>query len=378
MIDRGSYKHQVDVRVGSKVIENWTSYDISLDMLQPADAFSLSIGPASQEAYELVAPDTEVQILVDGVVVLTGYVDDRDGVAEPGSGSVVTITGRDKGGRLVDETLDLVRFGGIGIKELAEAVARPWFPSVTLSNATNRRLVRGGKTLAKVSAEPAILNTKGAPRKVEPGQKRWEVLAQFLERAELMAWSSADGKQLIVGLPNYRQEPQYVFVRSRQRQDESNCLSVSIKDSVGERYSEITVVGMARSDDPLEESQERYIACKATAYALPGTFQRDKKLVIAADDIEDGKACQARADYEMSIRESGGHRVELTVAGHGQRYRANEPPALYAPDTMCVFEDDEFGVRGAYLLTGVRFTKSRSQGTTSRIQLVRSGATLRI
>jgi prophage tail gpP-like protein len=38
-------RHRVAIRAGRVAIENWTSYEITSDMLEAADGFTIAIGP---------------------------------------------------------------------------------------------------------------------------------------------------------------------------------------------------------------------------------------------------------------------------------------------------------------------------------------------
>jgi len=379
----GELAHVVSVRIGGTLIENWTNYSISIDLLQPADSFSLAVGNAGKEAYDLCRPDAEVQIILDGNTVLTGYIDKRTRTVSRDSGRTLAISGRDKGGRLVDESAPLVSFGGLGIKQLAEKMVSPWFSEVILTNASNRRLLRGGSKvpLARVSSEPAIDQSPKPERSVSPGQSRWAVLSHFLEEAELLGWSTADGRSFVVGLPNYNQERQYRFLLPRPqsaRANEGNVLDVEEGDGVAERFSRITVVGMSRG----RSADARHIAARGSVKNGPGAagegldFVRAKDLIIADDDVRDDKHALSKARREMALRDSAGKTLSITAPGHSQEYLPGRW-VVYAPDTMCSYEDEEIGAVGYYYITAVSFTRSRGQATT-QLTLAEKGATLRL
>lgn len=379
--------HNVSVRVGSKVIERWTDYDVSCDMLTAADSFSLSIGdPARDEVFDLVAPDEEVQILLDDTAILSGLVDAREGTSSRGGGSVIQVSGRDRAGRLVDESMELVSFVGMTLDALAKKVAGPWFESVTLSNAANRMLIRGrGAKIGKVAREPAIDRTPRAPRKVQPGESRWNVLAHFLREGELLAWATADGKTLVVGLPNYDQAPSYHFFHAREgspRQVEANVIDFHVRDSVAERYSRVIAVGSSPGD--LENfgdrvSRHRGSASNGTgAYGIGADFKHRKVLLVSDDSIHNAQEAQKRAAREMAERDAAKHTIELQVGGHDQLVAGARRPTLYAFDTMARVESEKYGIDGLYLVTAVNFHHDRDSGETTRISLVPKGTVLRL
>jgi prophage tail gpP-like protein len=380
-------QHTVAVRVGGKVIEGWSEYQVELDMLQPADAFSLSIGPARKAVVDLCCPDAEVRVILDGTTILTGYIDEPERTVGRG-GSKIAIRGRDKSGRLVDESAPLVSFGSTSIQELAKQMAAPWFDDVVLSNTKNRDLLRGydedGAPLARASREPAIDTAPKAKRKVSPGDTRWKVLEHFLTMAEVLAWSTGDGRHLVIGLPNYDQEPQYRFFLPKEgsaREAEGNVLDFGYTNSVAERYSRIVVLGMATDED--DEDHEHYVVARGEAKNGPGAhgegkdFARQKELTIADDDVHDARDAQMKAAREMAVRDGAGRRIKLKVQGHDQEYRPGQR-VLYAPDTMAQVEDEEMGTKAAYLVTAVTFSRSRSSGEETTLQLAPKGTVLRL
>jgi prophage tail gpP-like protein len=78
-------RHKVTIRAGRVAIENWTSYEIVSDMLEAADQFTIALGPADPvgerfgDVWSAVAPDSPVQVLLDDVVIMSGFIDDREG-----------------------------------------------------------------------------------------------------------------------------------------------------------------------------------------------------------------------------------------------------------------------------------------------------------
>ncbi|KKK76364.1 hypothetical protein LCGC14_2864420, partial [marine sediment metagenome] len=282
------------VRINDVVIDRWQSYNIENDMLTPADGFSLTLAPASKAVFDLVPPDAEVEVRIDDTPILSGFIDERV-VNVVKSGPTINISGRDRAGRMVDESADLQTFPRLDILELADRLARPTFPlGATLSNADNRDLVRGRRSgKAAAGAEPIFSKSSEAPKKVEPGETRWDVLQQFLEPAELLAWAQANGEKLVIGLPKYNQGTQFRFFLAKSgslRISETNVEDATITDSVANRYSKITVNGSSRG------SARNYgtRVTKHTATILEGpqfdgtgkSFQTRKQLIIADDDVK--------------------------------------------------------------------------------------------
>lgn len=373
--------HNVSVRVGAKVIERWTDYELELDMMQAADGFRASLFAAGRkDAWDLCAPDAEIEVLLDDTAILHGFIDDRMRRVSRDAGSVIEITGRDKCGRLVDESMPLMSFRGVTLLDVVRKACEGVFATVTLQNARNRVLLRGaGAVPARVVKEP-LFTAKNAAKKVEPGESRWQVISAVCEEAELLAWASGDGQELVVGLPNYDQEPQYRFFVPKEgssRAREGNVLEAEIEHSVMERYSAIVACGSGQGDGA--NYSRRVTKFRSTVKNGPGAFgtgvdfQHRKVLIVADDDVRSPELAAKRATREMAERDGRGHQVTITVRGHSQTYAGR--PCLYAPDTMCEFEDEETQVKGRYLVTAVSFRHTR-RGEETALHLVPRGTVL--
>lgn len=384
-------EHIVTLRSRGLQIENWTSYSISCDMLTVADQFELQLGPADPIGEEFgavwaaVKPDSRVEVFLDDVPIVTGYIDDRTGTSTM-QGDTIDVSGRDIMGRLLDESAPLISFRGLQLDALALKVGAPWVQAVSFDNSKNRNVVTGrgrGAKGGRVFREPGAERTPRVYRKVEPGETKWGVLEFFLRENELLAWSAADGRTLIIGQPNYDQEPTFRFFHpaaNSPREQEGNCASFTVRDSVGERYSQIIAMGANAGN--ARDYAEKVVHRKGVALdgegpgGIGADFQHRKLLMLADDAIRNDKQAQVRALREMAERDANGHEVTLTVHGHSQLLAGARAPTLYACDTMAHVQSEVFGVDGLYLITSARFHRTRAEATTE-LRLVPKGTLLR-
>jgi len=423
-IPRPMVSHVVSVVTGGKQIPDWKNYSISVDMLQPADQFSMSL-QFTPEAWELVAPDSEVTVLVDKTQIITGYVDER--TKSSGDGTTIEIRGRDKTGRLVDESAPLFQYGGLNIKDLAEKIIgigvdkNPPFERVTLSNTKNRSLLRSKKAykakfvppnilfeiapffqravlaqtnttfglnltavenyVTKYQTDPGIFKGRAATKKVPPGMTRWAVLEEFLKEARLLAWSSADGKELFIGEHNRLQDPQYAFFESSPQspnRDLTNC-SITITESVSERYSQYTAVGASRGSSAnygKNVTKRRGIALDNPdgVEGVGRWFKRPKRLLISDDSIKTAQQATERAEREQLQRDATALEIGVSAAGHGQ-VLAGEQAALFTVDTVADIIDESTGIGGKCTVVSIEYTGS-GNSTRTKLSLVPLGTQL--
>ncbi|MGN6103737.1 MAG: hypothetical protein ACTHU0_01410 [Kofleriaceae bacterium] len=366
-------RHVVSIVVDGEELRGIESYDVSTSLTNVPATFSLRL-PFTRRAWDSCRPDRPVRVLIDGIPVLAGFIDERSAPDD-----TLDVSGRCKLSRVVSESAVAVSFAGLGIQEMAARVVSPWFASVSLSNARNRAIVRGRGKKARAASEPIKINTRVGTA-IEPGQTRWAVLERLLEQAGYLAWSSGDGRELVIGKPNYQQEIQFHFFRPSlvsTRKDESTVLSLTPTDSTADRYSRVIVIGSGVGTDV------NYGAVVASRYGQAlndpsdpdgvGTdFSAPKRLVMQRSVQSIAEATEM-AEAEMARRDAQGHTLEVRCAGHGQVV-AGAFVTLFACDLLASVEDERTGTAGQYLITSCRYTSGRGSGEETTMTLVPKGA----
>lgn len=374
----GTPQHVISVLANGVQIEDWSTYEITVDMLSPADHFSMHI-PFRREVWDQVVPQRRIKVRIDEVTILTGFLDGR---TLPEDDESIEIYGRDIAGRLVDESAPSLNFAGLTMFSLIQKVADPWFKKVTFSNARNRNVIRGRGRKAKASGEPVILKT---PKKlgtlIEPGQTRWQVIETLCAQADALAWAASDGSELIVGQPNYDQEPQFRFfmpAANSRRVAESTVLGLGVREHFADSYSRIIVVGSGSGTDVNYGARvaSRYGEAKDNPATVDGTglaFPEPKRL-IAVRSVASVSEAQELAKREMARRKAHQRALTVRCAGHGQSI-GGAPVTIFAPDTLASVEDERTGMQGMFLITACTYRSSRG-GEETLMTLVPSGTDL--
>lgn len=366
--------HRVSILVDGREVTGWTDYTVNTSILDPVDTFAMRM-PWSRAAWSLLVPDAPVRILLDGVPIVTGFLDDRE---LPVDDDLIAVTGRDRCGRLVQESAPAIDYRGLGVRELVARLAAPWFSVVTLSNARNRRVLRGQGKRAD-GFEPVRLNTRVATR-LEPGQTRWTVIEELLGQAGYLAWSAGDGAELVIGQPNYDQEIQFEFRRPAPGGRGGNVLGLGVRQSTADRYSRIVVLGSGGGTDA---NYGIAVAARAgEARDNPATPQGDgrdfsapKRLVMADEAVVSRAEAEARARREMARRRANAHVVSVQAPLHGQRI-AGRALTLFCPDTLARVDDERTGTSGVFLVVSCSYRGTRSEGETTVMELVPRGTEL--
>jgi prophage tail gpP-like protein len=100
-------KARATLIVDGHEIVGWQSYEITVSLTEPG-TFKLQM-PFSREAWDLCRPDRPVRVAIEGTPILTGFIDDSPSTED---GDTLEVTGRDKVGRLVQESAPGINFGG--------------------------------------------------------------------------------------------------------------------------------------------------------------------------------------------------------------------------------------------------------------------------
>jgi prophage tail gpP-like protein len=371
----GTRVHRVTVTIGPLEIGGWLDYEILSSMLEPADGFTLT-RPFSLDAWDLCKLDEAVKVAIDGTVILDGFIDDRARDAKAGT---MEIAGRDKSGRLVQESIpNVAGWDGLLLDEAVRRLSAPWYTSNTFSNARNRSVARGKGHKATAGSEPAFFKVRGKldeehAGRIDPGETRWNVIEQLCSSIGVLCWSSADGRELVIGQPNYSQEIQFLFRHSR---DGSTVENMRLRESVRDSYALIEMHGAGAGDDA--DFGDNVVSFMGTAKDGPkpdGTgnhFLRPKRLAMTQRAQASNAEAQRAAEREMKRRNFHLRQLTVDAARHGQIV-AGKTVTLFAVDTLARCIDEDLKQDEAWLIYACSFKGSRSGGETTNLMLVPRG-----
>lgn len=355
------------------------TYEFQSSMIEPADSFSFRL-PFTTRAKELCRLDATIAIAVDGAVQMTGLVAD---VWKDSKARTLEVSGLDKVGRLVATSIGTATgWDGLDLVATVKALAAPWFTDVTLSNAENRAVKRGRGHRASAYGEPAILKsvTKslgrglGKTQKIDPGSMRWTMIAELCASVGLVVWATADGKRLIIGKPNYEQQPQFGFVDSKEG---STVTAMKWGESNGDRYAAMEIQGAARGSSVNFGAD--VIHRSGTVYDGPGPdgigrdFLHPKHVLLPQNAVQSNQEATRVALREKARRDFKARSLHVSCQGHGQIFKGGTP-TVFGTDLVATCADDETPA-AEYLIHSVTFKGSEGSegGATSDLQLVPRG-----
>ena len=392
------------------VLDRWTDYSFKSDFLTPADSFHFTLGldenGLPEPAKQALTFGARIQLLCDQRTLANGHVDIFDTSADRGSGHVVTITGRDRLGQVLDTTADptyQLKEGGTLADLLHDMFAPFGFgpddfvldPEADRNAKTGIRgtpTTRGGKKKGPQPLKSFVLHQT----KPYNHESVWHFTNRVAQRHGLWIRLSADGTKIIVSTPNYDQAPAYSLMRTREFSnvlqgsrltvDMTDQPTMIIADSFGGggeygkgRYRAYCVNPLLGFDEDGNVLPEVAAVLKKypSAYELtiPRTtfLRRAPKLaprVMYLHDDESKTQLQLNAFVlrEMSLLLRKAVRGKYVVEGHGQT--TENGFAGFAYDTIAHVRDDAAGFDDEMWVLGVTYDKSRSGGTKTTLDLI--------
>jgi prophage tail gpP-like protein len=370
-------RHVMTAIVDGQQVSGWQSGNIESSMITPADSFVMRM-PFSLTAWNTLRRDAAIAIKADGVTLLSGFIDKR---IKKGRAGVIEISGRDRVGRLVDESAPAIDYSGLTILEAVKRLCSPWFGEITLSDAKNRRLRRGKGRRVASGNEPVITINVRVPRRgrVHPGETRWHLIHEIASRAGLIAYSSSDGKEFFIGKPNQQQAPQYLFALGKPgSRTKTTVRDMTITEDDGDRFSLIMVAGVGGQSDTnygKNITDHRGAVFDNPFNRRDGTgrdFIHPKRMFMPERAFDSFADAQRVAEIEQHRRDYKRHVVSIEMPMFGQFLGTSEA-TLFAPDTVARVIDEELEIDDKYIVVSCSYSFDRDNADTTTMHCVPVG-----
>jgi prophage tail gpP-like protein len=337
---------RVELRLNSDVFSEWESARVERTVESPSGRFNLRVLKAGVWRWNTGTP---AKIAVDGLDLLSeGHIDRVQVGIGSDSGGVVTLTGRDKTGDLVDSSAD--HEGGwlnAGVIDIAKTLCAPH-----------------GITAKAVGDLGPTFDTYA----VQPGETGWETLVRALRLRNLLAWPSSDGT-LQIGKPGQsRAETTLV--------EGGNVKSATLIVDDSKRFGKYIVRGqMALLADDVsgQWSAEQLAGPEGTA--SDALVRSNRVMIVLADGPADDAICGNMATWYASTRAAVGAEVIVPVQGWHQTPDRESP--LWEAGLIVPASLPGLGIDQDMLIKRTTFDKSGAgggSGETCELHLVHPDA----
>ncbi|WP_244619226.1 phage baseplate assembly protein [Rhizobium sp. 18055] len=338
----------IQLRVAGKVYDKWTSAQVTRDMKDFSGSFSFTLRDTQRSlktfayasggtAFDL-RPGVAAEVLLEGAVVLKGYIDQVNPTIDE-SQAQVSISGRDKTGDLVDSaalTDGPSEFRNVKLEDAVKQIAKPFGLDVRSEIDTGEPFTRYGLDLAETAFSA-----------IEKGSR---------SRHALVLSDGVGG--LVITRTGSNRAPADITLPG-------NVIGSSGSYSDAKRHSKTYVrgqgekAGKARSGsaaldstaaplDPADRNvgdgsatENERKGTAATGIATDDEVTRHRPAVHLARSKADATSAQDEADFRMRTARGESEEVTETVKGfavNGKLWRVNE--IAYVSDAFQGIERD--------------------------------------
>lgn len=309
----------LELKIGATRYSGWESVRVSrgIDRLAGSYELRLTENAAGLNVMRAIRPGQAVSVYADGEQVISGFIDTvaPDYDAEQ---HALHVSGRDATGDLVD-CAAVHKSGGWQNRSLAQIAFD---------------LIQPFKSGLEVVAD---VGQPFAEWRIEPGETVFENLDRAARYRGVLLYSDGLGN-LVIGQPGTAPAPGALTLGK-------NILRARGHSSELERFADYIVRAQQAGTDAVYGS----MAAGPSGEALDAAVGRYRPTVIVAEGASDAAGCQARAEWERTVKAARAHQVVYTVLG----WRANGK--LWQPNALVPVTDDFLGIDDRRLIARVDF-----------------------
>lgn len=328
-----------ELKVGRTIFGGWTALSVTRSIEQIAGSFELEVTErwAGQASARPIRPGEPCQVLLDGDVVIDGYVDDV--LPEYDSENhAVRVTGRDKTGDLVDcsAVYKTGQWHNVKLDVLARDLIAPF--GIGLKIETD-------------------IGAAFASHSIEESETVFECLERAARMRAVLLVSDASGNLVIT-----RAGSEVIGVQLVEGQ---NIKGASGHFSWKDRFSTYTVKGQAKGDDFFSGEH----AAQPKGMATDDTINRYRPRVVLAEEHGHGVTLKDRAEWEKAVRMGRGNRGTITVQGWRR-----QDGVIWQPNTLVPVISPMLSLDAPMLIVGCTWKLADRTGTTTQLTIARREA----
>lgn len=328
---------RVELKVDGQIYGGWKRATITTGIEQIASAFELGVTDrwVGQDNPYPIRPGASCQLLLDGELVITGYVDENQPSFDASSHEI-RISGRDKTGDLVDCS---------AIHKTGQ-----W------ANAKLDKIVRDiCKPFAIMVIVDADIGAAFSTFSLQEGETAHECIDRACRMRAVMPVSDNLGNLVLTRAKNGK--PVADLVQGE------NILSASGDFSMRERYSQYLIKGQDRGSDDNADAPETHTQVSATV--TDEFVKRYRPIIVLAEDKGVHATYKQRAEWERNVRRGRAARATVRVTDW-----RNTAGTLWKSNTIVHVRAPYLNADVDLLVVGVTYILDESQGMIAELSLV--------
>ena len=325
----------IEIKTNGSIFGGWKTARVQFGIEQIANSFELGVTDRwDEEAQRPIRRGEQCQVLIDGDIVITGYVDETNPEYDEQSHSI-SVSGRDVTGDLVDCSAihKSGQWAGATLDKIVRDICKPF----------------GIKVITA-----ADLGDKFSTYSIQEGETAHECIDRACRMRAVMPISDGKG-----GL---------VLTRAKSGQPVARLIEgENIKYAKGEfgmreRFSRYIIKGQDRSsDDDIDASE---LHTQPSAVATDDFVKRYRPLIVLAEDRGEHATFKQRAEWERNVRR--GRSARATVRVNGWR---NPSGDLWQANTMVYLKSPLLGADANLLIVGGTFILDEQLGEVTELNL---------
>lgn len=336
-----------EIRINGNPFTMWKSATVQRSIDSNAGAFRFSNSTSSPVASYPVKAGDFVEITVNRVRKIFGFVDQISG-SHDDSSHTIEVSGRDNVADLIDSSIPAsakVNAGPISLKALVEKVAS----SI------------GSKV--KVSQTVSIDDfTEDELQAAASGDKCMEWLVSFARKRQVYLVPDGSGG-IIIYRPDQANKAATAIIH-KPGTPQNNVIAYSFSMSQQERFNTYLCRSQANfGNDAFAE----YFSDGAdkSGEARDGQIRESRYLEFQAEQAMGNKTCAQRAAEQSNIQRALGISYSVSLAGLAQ---ANG--VLWDFGQFVFVQDDCAGIVGTYLIKAVEYAQDIGSGSRTQLSIV--------
>jgi len=350
-LDDQTLADPMEVTVGGRTLSAWTSVEVDRPLDAATGSFRLSINLDASRGLP-VKPYQEIEIQVEGELLLTGYVDAVDSESGKDSRTII-VSGRDTTADLVDSSSLDPALANVTLQKIAETLSTPF----------------GIEVAPRFPAEkdfPSVVFT------VSPGETAFAAIERAARLRGLLVFTRGDGR-LAIEAP-----AQGVADVPLEEGRAGNVLKSRLSYSNANRFQTYIVRGQSPGTDFASG------AFVAGVEGRGGDLQVDRYrplVILAPASVTESEAIEL-AKWEATVRAARSSKLVVEVAGWRQSLTArpgltpgtSKSARLWAVNELVRVLVPTQEIEGRMLVNRARFRRSRKTGTKTSLELIREDA----
>lgn len=325
------------LRVNGADYGGWTSARVTRGIEALAGSFDVGVSDrwAGRAVAWPILEEDEVELLIDGETLITGYVD-RPGRSIGAAEHGLTVGGRDRAGALVDcsAILDRWEFARIPLLAFAQKVAEPFGVSVSL--------------------QPGLAPPAPLPKvTIDPGDSAFDALERACRMAAVLPVSDGRGGIVLTRAGSARATTAIV--------EGENLLAGSRDADASGRFRRYVVVGQQQGTDEVSGASAAAVRGEATDL---GVRRAERVLVVRAEGSVTPDYAKRRAEWEAKVRAGRADSVSVTVQGWRQGNGE-----LWPVNALVPVRASYLGIDGEMLITQATYQIDSASGRTTQLEL---------